>query len=40
MAKTNRIEKKGLQWLAANCPICGKEYQYLPNYKPKIAVRW
>ena len=21
-------------WLKANCPICGKEYKYLPKYKP------
>lgn len=22
------------QWLKSTCPICGKEYEYLPTYKP------
>jgi len=33
-----RIEKKPtLQWLKATCPICGKEYEHLSNYKPKTC---
>ncbi|MCK4823824.1 hypothetical protein KA005_49175 [bacterium] len=26
-----------LEWLGAICPICGDEYQYLPDYKPKTC---
>ena len=26
-----RLDKK---WLKGQCPICGEEYQYLPDYKP------
>lgn len=25
------------QWLRTTCPICGKEYEYLPNYKPSTC---
>jgi len=33
-----RLERKAqLQWLKANCPICGKEYEYLSNYKPQTC---
>ena len=33
-----RMESKPrLQWLKAMCPICGKEYEYLPTYKPKTC---
>jgi hypothetical protein len=28
------VEKNKIEWLRANCPICGKEYEYLPKYKP------
>ena len=35
-----RIEKKGLQWLKATCPICGQEYEYLPEYKPKTCSKF
>ncbi len=24
----------GKQWVKDRCPICGKEYEYLPKYKP------
>ena len=25
------------EWLKGRCPICGKEYEYLPNYQPKTC---
>ena len=25
---------KKQEWLKARCPICDKEYEYLPEYKP------
>ena len=26
-----------LKWLEARCPICGRRYRYLPNYKPSTC---
>lgn len=26
-----------LEWLTETCPICGKEYQYREDYKPKTC---
>jgi hypothetical protein len=38
---SSRIEKKSpLQWLKATCPICGKEYEYLPDYKPATCSKF
>jgi len=31
---------KELKWLKARCPICGIEYEYLPEYKPVICSSW
>lgn len=25
------------QWLRANCPICGEQYQHLNDYKPSTC---
>jgi len=30
-------DKKKRVWLKTNCPICGKEYEYLSDYKPKTC---
>jgi len=34
-AKVTRPKKR--EWLKAFCPFCGKEYEYLPDYKPKTC---
>ena len=27
------------KWLSANCPVCGDEYKYKPDYKPKTCAK-
>jgi len=35
MERSDHLPKKlRLQWLYDTCPICGKDYPYLPTYKP------
>jgi len=31
------IAKRYVEWLKANCPICGKEYEYTSIYKPSTC---
>jgi len=30
-------KKPELHWLRANCPVCGREYEYFASYKPETC---
>lgn len=36
----DEIKQSRKEWLKANCPICGAEYEYLPKYKPATCSKF
>lgn len=36
----NQEKDPNLKWQKARCPICGRTYQYLPEYKPHTCSNW